>query len=155
MFISSHLKLELFKWINWTCWQTEILTELLISSLSWWILTSSPDPKPIRDLWPTNKPFHPSSPSARPPASVWALSLRLNCQSPAAVVPPQAAKPISVSDSRPQSFSSTFQTLFVIPVTTKQSCPLTRLSRSGEETLQDTSMLLSFVRPRIVRVRSC
>lgn len=154
MFISSDLKLELFRWINWTCWQTEILTELLVFPDQ----SSGSPPALIPNQSGTcgqqTNLSTPSSPSARPPASVWALSLRLNCQSPAAAVPPQAAKPISVSDSRLQSFSSTFQTLFSFPVRTKQSRPSTRLSRSGGETLQDTPMLLSFVCPRIVRVRS-
>lgn len=115
MFISSDLKLELFRWINWTCWQTEILTELLVFPDQ----SSGSPPALIPNQSGTcgqqTNLSTPSSPSARPPASVWALSLRLNCQSPAAVVPPQAAKPISVSDSRLQSFSSTFQTLFFFP----------------------------------------
>ena len=110
--------------------------------------------------WPANKPvltLRPSSPSARPPASILSSVFSpLSCQSPAAAAvdpadrslcfPPQAAKPISVSDSRPPSLSSTFQKscfYFLLPVTTKQSHPLTRVSsgRAERKTLQETSAL--------------
>lgn len=92
------------------------LSRVLSSYMINFQLTSSHDPKPIRDLWPQTQGRQTELCIGRCPL----LRLRLqpelclyaspvNHLQPAAVSR-QTAKPISVCDTRPQSFSTTLQT---------------------------------------------
>lgn len=92
-------------------------------------LTYSPDPKPIRDLWPRTQGRQTKLCTSRCPLPGLLLQseLRLHASpvnhlqpaaTAAAAVSRQTAKPISVCDTRPQSFPTNFPNFCVCAKTT-------------------------------------